>query len=152
MDSKMINLESFRAIGVRREINCENGNNHVDIPIMWDELNEDGTTEEIAVLSDGVIEGLLGICIGKTESTIDYWIATTSNKENDKFENIEVPATKWMIFKVDNPMKENIPQVWQYIFTEWFVQNDYKHADAPNMEVYKYCDNELICEVWIPIW
>lgn len=150
MDIKIIELDKFRVVGVSREINCENGNNHVEIPNMWDELNEDGTTEKIATLNDGQVEGLLGICFGKTETEIDYWIATSSNCES-KFESIVIPSSKWAVFKVNIPVLDNIPDVWHYIFSDWFVSHEFEHGGAPDMEVYFQSGDGLECEIWVSI-
>lgn len=150
MELKIIELDKFTAVGVSREINCENGNNHIEIPKMWDELNETGKSNEIANLNDGKVEGLLGICVGKTATEIDYCIATTG-KRNSNFDNIEIPSSKWAVFAVDVPVLENIPSAWQYIFSEWFKNCGYEHGLAPDMEVYIHKDNHLICEIWISI-
>lgn len=150
MQPKIINLEQFNAVGIKREINCENGNNHVEIPQMWDEFNMNGTTEKIALLNDSKVEGLLGICIGKTENTIDYWIAISSEMKSE-FDTVVIPASKWAIFNVEKPVLDNIPQMWQYIFSEWILNADIKKGNAPDMEVYKQDADGLSCEIWISI-
>lgn len=150
MKTRIVELDQFRAVGVCKEINCVNGNNHVEIPKMWEEFNSNGTTDEIAVLNDAVVEGLLGICIGKTDTEIDYWIATSSQAESN-FDEIIIPASKWIVFEVETPVLDNIPDAWQYIFSDWFVNNGYAHGGAPDMEVYNHENGELTCEIWISI-
>lgn len=45
MKYRVVEKESFQAIGVKREFSLRNGENLSGIPKMWMELNQDGTMD-----------------------------------------------------------------------------------------------------------
>ncbi|MFD1031544.1 AraC family transcriptional regulator [Metaplanococcus flavidus] len=156
MKYRIVEKESFQAIGVKRDFSMSDGENMNGIPQMWMEVNQDGTSDAIAQLSNGEINGLLGICTNyQNGATMDYWIAAESNQPvPEGFLEMEVPASKWGIFEVHGAMPEAMPKVWKQIFSEWFPSNHYENAGTAEMEVYPAGDaysDDYVSEIWIPL-
>ncbi len=113
MKYRIVEKDSFQAVGVKRNFSMRDGEHERGIAEMWMELNGDGTSEAIASLINGGINGLLGICTNfENGSTMDYWIAAESiQPAPEEFEQFEVPAAKWGVFEVRGAMPDAIQKV-----------------------------------------
>lgn len=159
MKYKIIDRESFQVVGVKKEFTTLNDENTKGIPKMWNEAHKDGTDELLFKLNNGIIKGVLGVCVSKKESRgdelIDYWIATEYIGTPPKgLEILDIPPSKWAVFEVRGPMPNSMPKIWKQIFQEWFPSNSYEHAGTPELEVYSDEDpssEELYSEIWIPL-
>ncbi len=158
MKYKIIKRESFQVVGIKRELSCENGENLTEIPKMWADVHTDGTNDLFFKLNNGVINGVLGVCVDKrsTETQLmDYWIATEHTGDTPEgLMNLEIPASKWAVFEVHGAMPDAIQKVWKQIYTEWFPSSHYKHAGTPDLEVYSAGDpwgDDYYSEIWIPL-
>ncbi len=80
-----------------------------------------------------------------------YFIAVSSTKENNKFEEYIVPAATWAIFS-ETGTNLSIQELERRIVTEWLPTSGYEYANAPDIEVYLNPDPENAqYEVWIPV-
>ncbi|TFD93592.1 AraC family transcriptional regulator [Jeotgalibacillus sp. R-1-5s-1] len=158
MNVEMIEKGAIRLTGVKREVSMENGENTREIPKLWQEVNQDGTTAELVAMNDGEIKGVLGVCVDKSSERpylLDYWVAASHNGEgNERFEKLELPPSKWAVFGVKGAMPHAIQGMWKRIYSEWFPVSGYKHAGTPDLEVYPDGDpmsEDYYCEIWIPV-
>ncbi|WP_256681887.1 GyrI-like domain-containing protein, partial [Mammaliicoccus fleurettii] len=155
MNYKIVEHDSFKVAGVKREFSLVNEQNQRDIPKMWDDVHRDGTDNLLFKLNNGLIEGVVGVCIDKSSKAIDYWIGTTYEGESpEKLSILEIPASKWAVFEVRGPMPDAMPRVWKQILSEWFPSSSYKHAGTPELEVYSDenpSSPDLYSEIWIPV-
>lgn len=155
MNYKIVEHDAFKVAGVKREFSLVNEQNQVGIPKMWDDVHADGTNDLLFRLNNGLIKGVLGVCVDKSSKAIDYWIATTYEGDTpDKLSFLEIPASKWAVFEVRGPMPDAMPKVWKQIFSEWFPSSSYEHAGTPELEVYSDEDPsspDLYSEIWIPV-
>ncbi|MEH7112840.1 AraC family transcriptional regulator [Neobacillus niacini] len=158
MNYKIIEKESFKVVGVKREFSCVNGENQVMIPKMWDDVHADGTNELLLQLNNGQVKGVLGVCVDKRDSQsqlMDYWIATDHTGETPEgLLELEVPASKWGVFEVHGAMPAAMHNAWKQIFSEWFPSNHYEHAGTPDLEVYTNenpSSPDYYSEIWIPL-
>lgn len=159
MKYNVLERESFTVTGIKREYSLKNGENLKGIPVLWDQVNADGTSGRLEKLINGQIKGLLGVCVDKRgdgyQDTIDYWIAAEhQGKLPEGFSTLTIPASKWVVFEVHGPMPEAMQKTWQQIFTEWFPTSGYQHAGTPELEVYPEDDpaaSNYYSEIWIPV-
>lgn len=157
MQYKVVEKESFEVIGIKEGFSYGNGENLSGIPKMWDKANQDGTCDLLLCKNNGIVKGVLGVCVdkSKTDKQMDYWIAAAHDGETpDGYLKMEVPASKWAIFEVHGPMPDAIQNVWKQIYSEWFPSSGYEHAGTPDLEVYTAgngADPDYYSEVWIPI-
>jgi len=155
MQYKIVEKEAFQAVGTKREFSFENGENLAGIPKMWEEVLGDGTNDRLVSLNDGVIPGVLGVCIARDNEKMDYWVATSFNGDHpDGFESLEIPKSKWAVFEVHGAMPVAMQKAWKKILSEWFPSSGYEHAGTPDLEVYPAEDayqEDYVSEIWIPV-
>lgn len=128
-----------------RKFNIENKD---QIPKYWKELKESGTLEKI---SNKYKKDLLGICIG-TQSDFEYKYGIGIEQTEDidtyiEMEKIEIPKSKWVVFKCEGQDEKNINELWSRIYKEFFITSSYKQCMDIDFELY---DDENT-EIWIPI-
>lgn len=158
MQYSIVKKESFKVTGMKKELSLEDGKNLIDIPKMWDEVNNDGTADKLLELNDGDIKGVLGICVDKRDTkpgSMDYWIAVSSEgRTPDNLLSMEIPSAKWAVFEVHGPMPHSMQNAWKQIFSEWFPSSGYEHAGAPELEVYSLgnpTSPDYYSEIWIAV-
>jgi AraC family transcriptional regulator len=102
---------------------------------------------------------MLGIsCVEKDPSNraFYYMIAIEEpEKHSEELESYHVPASEWAVFECVGKVPEAIVKSEIYAFKEWLPSSGYKHAKAPEMEVY-FPENDGMsgnsyCEFWLPI-
>lgn len=157
MKYRIVEREAFQVAGVKREFLCPEGPGIPGVPEFWDEVNENGTLNQLLQLNNGQIKGLLGIIDNYNEekNTIDYWIAVEHDGTVlNEFSNFEFPASKWAVFEVRGPIPTAIVNAWKQIYSEWFPSNGYEPAGIAPFEVYKESDPtkpDAYSEIWVPI-
>jgi AraC family transcriptional regulator len=156
MDYRIVEKEAFTVIGKSTGVTCRNGEHMRQIPRFWEECHQDGTTAELgSINTDG---NLLGICLDTKpdQEGFTYMIASRTDVTTppEGFSLRTIPASTWAIFTSVGPLPGAIQHVFGRIFQEWFPATGYKHAEAPELEVYPPGDttaDDYRCEVWIPI-
>ena len=159
MKYKIVEKESFQAVGVKRIYNCKNGENTHGIPLFWDDVHADGTNDLLFQLNNGEIEGVLGVCVAdeayQENSLIEYWIAVNHVGEvPENLAAITIPASKWVVFEVHGPMPDAMQNTWKQIYAEWFPSNPFEPAGTPELEVYtdgNPSSENYYSEIWISI-
>ena len=143
--------EAFRIIGISAPLEKEIENNFMVVPTMWQEASANGTIQKLAGMMDTPPMGLLGVSACNDEEQWKYFIAVSSTKANDEFEEYTVPASTWAIFS-GTGTNQSIQELEQRIITEWLPTSGYEYANAPDIEVYLNPDPQNAqYEVWIPV-
>jgi AraC family transcriptional regulator len=158
MNYKIVEKDTFKVVGVKREFTCENGENQRVIPKMWDDVHADGTNDRLFSLNNGEIKGVLGVCVDKRDKQpelMDYWIATAHDGPTPEgLISLVIPAAKWGVFEVHGPMPDAMQKAWKQIYSEWFPSSHYKPAGSPELEVYSAGEPwspDYYSEIWIPL-
>lgn len=151
MNYRIETKESFRIIGVSRPLEKEIENNFMVVPDMWQNAVTNGTVQKLAALMDTPPMGLLGVSVCNNEEQWKYFIAVSSTKTSDEFEEYLIPASTWAIFS-GSGTNQSIQELEKQIVTEWLPASGYEYANAPDIEVYINPDPENAqYEVWIPV-
>ncbi len=69
----------------------------------------------------------------------------------ESLEPYQVPGARWAVFECRGKIPESIVQAEMYAFTQWLPNYGYRHALAPEMEVYPATAEEDYCEFWLPV-
>ena len=126
---------------------------------FWEESRQNGLLEQLRALNDnrpGPVTGstTFGIsCVEKNPDNraFDFYIATEAGERMDEMlERHPVPACKWAIFANHGELAQALIEAEMYAFLQWLPASGYKHALAPELEVYPAHDNTLV-EYWLPI-
>ncbi len=151
MNYRIETKEAFRIIGVSAPLDREIENNFMVVPTMWQEASVNGIIQKLAGMMDAQPMGLLGVSVCNDEEQWKYFIAVSSTKASDGFEEYSVPASTWAIFS-GTGTNQSIQELERRIITEWLPASGYEYANAPDIEVYLNPDpRNAQYEVWIPV-
>lgn len=151
MNYRIETKDAFRIIGVSAPLKKEIEDNFAVVPKMWQDAAVNGTIQKLAGMMDTPPMGLLGVSACNDEEQWKYFIAVSSTKESDEFEEYLVPASTWAIFS-GTGTNLSIQELEQRIITEWLPTSGYEYANAPDIEVYLNPDPQNAqFEVWIPV-
>lgn len=151
MNYRIETKESFRIVGVSAPLQQEVEKNFMVVPQMWQDAVTNGTIEKLAGLMDTPPMGLLGVSACGNEEQWKYFIAVSSTKKAEGFEEYQIPASAWAIFP-GSGTNQSIQELEQRIISEWLPTSGYEYANAPDVEVYLNPDPQNAqYEVWIPV-
>ena len=151
MNYRIETKESFRIVGVSAPLQQEVEKNFMVVPQMWQDAVTNGTIEKLAGLMDTPPMGLLGVSACGNEEQWKYFIAVSSTKKAEGFEEYQIPASTWAIFP-GSGTNQSIQELEQRIISEWLPTSGYEYANAPDVEVYLNPDPQNAqYEVWIPV-
>ncbi len=149
---------AFRVMGVSKSLSFKDGENTKEIPKMWEEINQNGTSHELMSMNTGDVKGLLGVCLTMDSATsqMEYWIAAAYRGEDlpEQYESLEIPAAMYAIFEVVGPMPQAMQSMWGKIYSEWFPSSSYIPSGTAEMEVYMNDGPDradYYSEIWIPV-
>ena len=156
MNFKIVEKHAFKVIGKVFKVSTKDGEELRRIPEIWHECNSDGTCRKICSIDHN--QNILGICMDfeHEKEQFSYMVAIedVNHVTDSGFETKEIPVSTWAVFRSVGAMPHSIQKLWAHIFQEWLPTTDFKHADAPELEVYFPGDpaaQDYECEVWIPI-
>ena len=151
MNYRIEKKEAFRIVGVSKPLFQEIERNFAIVPAMWQEAAGNGTIQRLAGLMDMSPMGLLGVSACGNAEEWKYFIAVSSSKTDEGFEEYTVPAATWAIFS-GSGTNQSIQELEQRIVTEWLPTSGYEYGNAPDIEVYLNPDPQNAeYEVWIPV-
>ena len=137
--------EEFEISAIIRNFTIEN---KAEIPMFWDEVKENGKLKEI---SQNSTKNVLGICIVEENKKEYKYGIGREIYDNDSDINdaqiINVPKSKWIVFKCQGQEPEDINELWSRIYIEYFAASEYKQSMNIDFELYDDKDTEI----WIPI-
>lgn len=100
--------------------------------------------------------GILGISRVERDPAIrsfHYMIAieVPPGTDTGDLEVFEVPACTWAVVKVQGLLPGALVEAELYAFMQWLPQSGFRHALAPEMEVYPPYLDQSSCEFWLPV-
>lgn len=151
MNYRIETKEDFRIVGVSAPLHREIEKNFAIVPQMWQDAVTDGTIQCLAAKMDAPPMGLLGVSVCGDEEQWKYFIAVSTSKEQEDFQEYTVPASTWAIFPGEGT-NQSIQELEQRIVTEWLPTSGYEYGSGPDIEVYINPDPQNArYEVWIPV-
>jgi len=143
--------EAFRIVGVSAPLYGEIEDNFMVVPRLWQSAVSDGTMEKLAGMMDTPPMGLLGVSACDDQEQWKYFIAVSTSKNKEAFEEYTVPAATWAIF-VGSGTNLSVQELERRIIMEWLPTSGYEYDNAPDIEVYLNPDpKNAQFEVWIPV-
>jgi AraC family transcriptional regulator len=155
MDYKIVEMKELTVAGIKKTMNLVDGDEDFSgIMQMWSALTE-GDVTRIMSLSNGIINGLIGVSANNNGLTFDYYIGcTTAETAAPKLEALRIPAATWVVFEATGALPDSIINTWKRIFAEWFPSSDYESLPLPTIEVYSDGDSgsdDYHSELWVPV-
>ena len=69
-------------------------------------------------------------------------------KMQDDFEIWDIPASKWIVFKLVGDPATEIPKMWEHIFIKGLPTPEYETINSIDME---YLGDQDYCELWVSV-
>lgn len=151
MNYRIESKEAFRIVGISAPLSTKLEENFAVVPGMWQQAASDGTIQKLAAKMDTPPMGLLGVSACGDHEPWRYFIAVSSTKPSEEFEEYVVPAALWAVFP-GTGTNRSVQELEERIVTEWLPTSGYEYGNAPDLEVYLNPDPENAqYEVWIPV-
>ena len=145
--------EKIRLVGIKETILNDGVYNFQRIPQIWVESHQNGVVQRIFELSNRNPCGMMGAVTNYTDTTIDYYIAVSSDREPpDGMAEFIVEKSMWAIFPCIG--RHTIQPTWKRIYGEWFPSSGFEHTGGTEIEWYSEEEpaaENYLTEIWIPI-
>lgn len=148
---------SFRLVGKRITVSCENNLHFKKIPEFWNECQRNGIFAKLVSIDTAANKGMFGLFGSYDEqlNEIEYSIMAVSDQEAPAgFSEIYIPDATWAVFDCRGPVPRAIQNGWQYLNGEWLVKYPFRHAQCPEIEWYSSgnaYDSSYLSQIWIPV-
>lgn len=157
---QIIARPGFDVIGEKTWIS---GQDNAQFGQFWEQCRQEGLFQTFARI-DGkpgrqtrsCVLGISQVEQDPSNRAFHYMIAIEkSGKETAGLKTYYVPPAHWAVFACTGKVPESIAQAERRAFEEWLPASGYRHAPAPEMEVYFHGDDgtrdDSYCEFWLPI-
>jgi len=157
---RIVERPAFRVAGRKAWIS---GPDNAIFGRFWVQCRAEGLFETFARLTGmrpgaqtgGTVLGVSRVEQDPAKRDFYYMIAVETEAEAEGLESYLVPAARWAVFSSRGLMPEALVQAEMHAFMEWLPASGYRHALAPEMEVYPPEEagpgGEVSCEFWLPI-
>jgi len=152
---KIVEKEKLKIIGLKTSLCNDIDQNQKIVPLFWEKILKEPSFDKICNFSDENPKKIYGVTDYKNPENINYYIGVLSNKNySEKFEELEIPATTWVVFEENGDFKESVQNIFKRFITEWLPFSGYEYGNFPDVEVYPidYQNSKKgNIEVWISI-
>ncbi len=149
---------SFAVLGKKTWIG---GQENEQFGQFWAQCNNDGTMELLRTvgIQPGPCTGGMALGVSRVENDPEnrsFWFMVAMESEQNAASGLEaytVPASRWAVFRARGAMPMALVDAEMHAFGTWLPTSGYRHAAAPEMEVYPPDDpgEEMLVEFWLPI-
>ncbi|MGF7056808.1 helix-turn-helix domain-containing protein [Brassicibacter mesophilus] len=128
------------------------GSNYQEIPLLWHKWNKERPWTQISERKYD--NECMGICILSEGDTFDYMIGyevKTADYIPASMTLHRLEPSLYAVFKTIGPITESVQKAWDYIYTIWLPESNYKHVGTHDIEYYYCYQGELIADLYVPI-
>lgn len=151
MDITIQKKEAFKVGGIDRK-----GISYTLCPVVWDDLYNKFTHEELATLGKGQS---VGVChdsqVGeKLNYMAGYIIEDIEQTKTLGLDILEIEEAEYAVVELKGPVPECIHDGWKYVYEKFFPENNFKHSGQADFEYYFEGDmtsSDYQMELWVPI-
>ncbi len=136
------------------------GQDNEQFGAFWAEAHSGGLIDTLRGIGGGVPgavtqSDVLGVSRVEKDPSVrafDFYIAAECREDipDASLESFTVPACEWAIFSNTGEQPGALIDAEMYAFTQWLPASAYRHANAPELEVYPARDENLV-EFWLPL-
>ncbi len=133
------------------------GQNNEEFGAFWQQARRDGTVERLRGLCGDVRNTVTQSSVfgvSRVEKDPDcrafFFYIVTEAEAAEGLESFSVPACEWAIFTGRGELPMSLVNAEMDAFMRWLPQSGYRHAHAPELEVYPDGDDQRV-EFWLPI-
>lgn len=129
-----------------------------DFHDFWEQCHRNGTIPRLKSLNNvpGAITKSHIFGVSRVENDPDnrdfyFFIATEGDGFGEEmFETFTIEESLWAIFMCSGEVTKALFEAEMYAFKKWLPSSGYKHAFAPELEVYPANDSDCV-EFWLPV-
>ena len=128
------------------------GSNFQDIPLLWQKWNAEKEGKKIT--ERRYTDESMGICIFSQGDVFEYMIGhEVKNKEHIPEDMVlhKLEPSFYAVFSCIGPITESVQKTWDYIYSVWLNESEYRHSNSDDIEYYYYNQGELVADLYIPI-
>lgn len=160
MDYRIETKDSFKIYGIEGIFSTDNDKKLNDIPNFWLDCFNDGRCEQLVKSTNNPSSRLHAICQYRETggNTFPYMIFAFETKESNikGYQELEVPAATWAIFKTEkhtqNQTSKVIQNLIKRVYTDWLPTSNYYKIDGYELELYFETEDHMFyCETWIRV-
>ncbi|WP_251867738.1 GyrI-like domain-containing protein [Enterococcus malodoratus] len=146
---------AFKVLGFKNQFPViDNKENFEEIASMWAALTPEEMSQLLSV-SDGEVNGFLGVSDERGEENFNYVIGTTSKvDEQEGLDNIDFPEAEWLKFECIGPIPNAMIALKKEIIYSWLPNSEFQQLPLPRFEIYFQGDmtaDSYRSELWIPV-
>jgi AraC family transcriptional regulator len=138
-------------VGKRTKLKAD-GSNLQDIPLLWHKWYSEKEDEKITERK--YADQCMGICLFSDRDVFDYMIGHEVKSTDHIPENMElyrlVPSL-YAVFRTSGPITESVQKTWDYIYSVWLIESEFKHAGTHDIEYYYHNQGEITAELYVPV-
>jgi len=159
MDIRIVEKGAFHIVGLKESVSLQNQGVNSEITAMWATLAEEDIRELKQLSSEdppGLISATVNLSDCREKGTdIDHFIGVATTRPfSDKWQELYVPASSWMVFNAVGKFPETMQDMWEKIHSEWFAISGYLMGEGPEILWNENKDTSLPdfrSEIWIPV-
>lgn len=150
-------FETKRFIGKRTHIVTKEGDMLQKQRAFMNELENDGTVDELKAIMKADTEYVAGICMNFTPKGYDYWVAVEVEEETPVelgYEETAVPEGMYAHFECEGASVKAVSDCWSEVYNRWFPKSGYNHLGTQEIEIYPIGDKEsegYHCTLLVPV-
>ncbi|MBO0454813.1 MULTISPECIES: GyrI-like domain-containing protein [Enterococcus] len=146
---------AFKVVGFKKHFPVVEGKeNFEEIASMWASLTPE-MMGQLMTVSDGEINGFLGVSDENGQENFNYLIGTTSRiDDHEELASIDFPEAEWAKFECTGPIPHAMMQLKKEIIYSWLPNSDYDQLPLPRFEIYFQGDmtsDSYKSELWLPV-
>ncbi len=150
-------FETRRFIGKRTHIVTKEGDMLQKQRAFMNELENDGTVDELKAVMKAGSEYVAGICTNFTAKGYDYWVAVEADDDAPVelgYEETTVPEGMYAYFECDGASVKAVSDRWSEVYNRWFPKSGYNHLGTQEIEIFPLGDKDAAdyhCTLFVPV-
>ncbi|MGM0110079.1 GyrI-like domain-containing protein [Enterococcus sp. DIV0187] len=155
MNRHLQKRSAFKVLGFKNQFSViDNKENFEEIASMWAALTPEKMSQLLSV-SDGEVNGFLGVSDECGEGNFNYVIGTTSKVDaQEGLDHIDFPEAEWLKFECTGPIPNAMMDLKKEIIYNWLPNSEFQQLPLPRFEIYFQGDmtaDSYRSELWIPV-
>lgn len=166
MNYRIESKEAFTVYGIEGIFTTNQGDNLISIPQFWQKAHQGGSIDKLVQSTGQFGETTTDLCLVNAicdyrevegEHTFPYMLFAhkTDQSQTEGYEEVNVPASTWAIFRTENHTMEQtsgaIQGLIKRVYTEWLPTTDYEQHYGYEMELYYGSGSTCWTEFWIRV-
>lgn len=155
-----VRIERKPSFGVIGKSVWISGQDNEQFGAFWSEAHKSGLVSRLKALSNGgraTNADIFGVsCVERDPDNRAFYFLIAAEGElteelrKEGLEGRVIPECEWAIFGNRGELPMSLVNAEMYAFCEWLPKSGYRHALAPELEVYPRDDGGAV-EFWLPI-